>query len=136
MVWKKNTRKRSIKSTMTTKKPLGISIIAVLGIVIGSILVFEGIAIFFVGDLILGPYLNLKEALGIFFLVFGLSLIVLHWFLWKMNKIAFIIRMALGSLALVVGLASLTVFGIGIAIMHGIMLYYLYIKKDMFIKKV
>ena len=136
MVWKKNTRKRSIKSTMTTKKPLGISIIAVLGIVIGSILVFEGIAIFFVGDLILGPYLNLKEALGIFFLVFGLFLIILHWFLWKMNKIAFIIRMALGSLALVVGLASLTVFGIGIAIMHGIMLYYLYIKKDMFIKKV
>ena len=136
MVWKKNTRKRSIKSTMTTKKPLGISIIAVLGIVIGSILVFEGIAIFFVGDLILGPYLNLKEALGIFFLVFGLSLIVLHWFLWKMNKIAFIIRMVLGSLALVVGLASLTVFGIGIAVIHGIMLYYLYIKKDMFIKKV
>ena len=136
MVWKKNTRKRSIKSTMTTKKPLGISIIAVLGIVIGSILVFEGIAIFFVGDLILGPYLNLKEALGIFFLVFGLFLIILHWFLWKMNKIAFIIRMVLGSLALVVGLASLTVFGIGIAVIHGIMLYYLYIKKDMFIKKV
>src|SRR3989344_129408 len=136
MVWKKNTRKRSVKSTKTMKRPLGISIIAVLGIIIGSILVFEGIAIFFVGDLILGPYLNLKEALGIFFLVFGLFLIILHWFLWKMNKIAFIIRMVLGSLALVVGLASLTVFGIGIAVIHGIMLYYLYIKKDMFIKKV
>jgi len=136
MVWKKNTRKRSVKSTKTMKRPLGISIIAVLGIIIGSILVFEGIAIFFVGDLILGPYLNLKEALGIFFLVFGLFLIILHWFLWKMNKIAFIIRMVLGSLALVVGLASLTVFGIGIAVIHGIMLYYLYIKKDIFIKKV
>ena len=128
--------KRKSRSTQKSERPLGVSIIAVLGIVIGIILVFEGMAIFFVGDLILGPYLYLKEALGIFFLIFGLFLAILHWLLWKMNRIAFIVRMIVGGLAFILGLVSLSVFGIGLAIVHGIMLYYLFIKKDLFLKKV
>ena len=127
--------KRKSRSTKRSERTLGISLIAVLGLAIGSIVIFEGTALFFVGDSILGPYSYLKEALGIFFLIFGIFLVTLHWFLWKMNKIAFIIRMAGGSMALIIGLATLTLLGIAIAVFHGLMLYYLFTKKDLFLKK-
>jgi hypothetical protein len=124
---------KAIQPRKKKERPLGVLIIVILGMIAGGLLLFAGAIIFITGSAdYWGPLNYFVTIFGSIIGIIGIFLIILHWFLWKMNKTAFIIRMIAGAFAFVVALASLTGFGIGVAIIHGIMLYYLYTKKDLF----
>lgn len=118
-------------------RPLGVTIICILGW-IGSLLsILGGLALLGIGALLgevmgggVGTLLaTLGPLIGVLVLVLGIvNFIVLYW-LWQMKKQGWTWTMVLEVISLILSLAQMNIIGM---IIPGIVVVYLWMKKDLF----
>ena len=119
-------------------RPLGVTIIAILGF-IGAILgVIGGLMLFSVGTFLtafLGPLGFLGSLAGIAVLIIGIVEFIIAYGLWKMKKWAWLVELIILAIGILLGIASLVMGSLGsiISIVIGALVaYYLYSKRTLF----
>jgi uncharacterized membrane protein (DUF2068 family) len=120
------------------ERPLGITIISILGFIGAFLTVIGGIALSSLGTFLtamLGPLGALGALAGIALIVVGIVQFVISYGLWKMKKWAFYIEMILLALGVVLGILSLVTgsfTSIISIIIEALIIYYLYTKRTLF----
>ncbi|VVB59990.1 Uncharacterised protein [uncultured archaeon] len=123
------------KSNKTVERPLGVTILSILGFIGAGLLVLLGIAMVGLGSMMsyagmLGVLFGgLGAFAGIFILVLGIVEFVINYGLWNMKKWAWTVTLILEGIGLLSSLASLSILGI---IISGVIVWYLWTKKDLF----
>lgn len=116
------------------ERPLGVSIIAILGFIGAIILILIGVFLMVVGGIgvsILGLFGFLGLMAGFFgaiLIMIGLIEFVISYGLWKMKKWAWIIGIILNLVGVMASPIS-SIIGI---IISGLILFYLWTKKNLF----
>ncbi|OGI14615.1 hypothetical protein A3K63_03700 [Candidatus Micrarchaeota archaeon RBG_16_49_10] len=144
---KRNARRASApRKPKETKRPLGVSIISILGFVGALVLIAIGIALLVFAELgeallmSMFPFFGviLKIAIGVvggIMILLGVLTLVISYGLWKMKKWAWIIGMVLLGIGVLRDLGSLVVSPlsstVGIAV-NAIILYYLWTNRELF----
>ena len=123
------------------QRPLGVTIIAGLGLLKNILLFLLGLAILVGGSLLgllggLGIVFGaLAGIIGVVVLIFGLVGIVIYWMLWNMKKLGMWIVIILEVLSLLASLAGLVAGSlasiIGVA-WSGIVIWYLWKNQKIF----
>jgi hypothetical protein len=96
-------------------RPLGVTIIAILMIVVGILSIVGGAIIFLLGGFVL--------------VAVGIASIVMAYGLWKGKRWAWIITLILSVIGVISGIASIAIGnfgGIVSVIIYGVIIYYLY----------
>ena len=128
------------------ERPLGVSIIAILGFIAAIIAILLGIGLLALGGVAvtmlesmipgLGMLLGIVVgAMGIVLLVAGIFQFLISYGLWKMKKWAWIIEMIfliLGILLNLAGIISSPISSIVGIIIGGLITYYLWTKRTLF----
>ena len=114
------------------ERPLGITIICVLGFIGAIIGILIGAATFSISSLLVA-YLGLFSAFVSVFagilIVWGLVIFVGSFWMWKMLKKGWILVMIMYGISVILGLISFQYVSLVIPILFMI---YLYMKKDLF----
>lgn len=120
---------------MAQERPLGVTVICILGWIGAILSIIGGIGIAFLGPL-LGAFAEVPAMagvvvgfLGIVTLILGLVLLVAFYWLWQMKKTGWTIVMVLEIIGIIMSLVSLNIWNIIIPV---IIVLYLYTKKDLF----
>ena len=121
------------------ERPLGITIIAILGIIGAIILVIAGIILLIVGAALvafLGPLAGLGIIGGIVVLIIGIVQFAISYGLFKMKKWALYIELILLIIGIVSSIVMMAYIGdltqIISIIVYAIIFYYLYTKRTLF----
>lgn len=129
-------RSSAAKITKTTsERPIGVTIICVLGYIGAILMALAGIAIMAFGGLAgslgaLGLLLGSTGIVaGVMLLAMGIITFVVTQGLWNLKKWAWTVTMILEGLSVLGSLISLNIVGL---IIPAIVLYYLYTKKEIF----
>ena len=118
------------------EKPLGVTIICVLGFLGGIIAILGGAALLalpglaeIAGTAVPAMFEGIATIMGGIILIIGIAtLIVLYW-LWNMKKIGWTIYMILQVISIVINLVSMQLASLVIPV---IIVAYLWTKKDLF----
>ena len=97
-------------------RPLGVTIIAVLNVIVGIVAISAGIPALIVG-------------IGIVLIIIGIASIVMAYGLWKGKGWAWIITLILSGIGIISGIVSIGVGQIGAVIeiiIYAVIIYYLY----------
>jgi hypothetical protein len=120
---------------MAQKRPLGVTVICILGWILAALSILGGIAALFLGGLlnILSSMPTITSAivgfLGVITLILGIVLILAFYWLWQMKKMGWTLVTVLMIIELVLSLVSLSILGIVLSL---VILLYLWMKKDLF----
>jgi len=121
------------------ERPLGITIIAILGFIGAVLIIIGGLALSAVGTLLamfLGPLGALGALAGVVVIIVGIVQFIISYGLWKMKKWALYIEMILLLLSIVMSLVTIaTSFDftpIISIVISALIIYYLYTKKKLF----
>jgi hypothetical protein len=131
---------------MGKKRPLGVTILAVLhllaflGLGLASLVMFGIGGMMFmteVAELVVPSILTgvLASALGIFFGLASLLNVAMFWGLWKMTKWGWYLVegwQILSVLSAIFSLFSVSLVALGSLVIHGIIVYYLWKKQSKF----
>ena len=101
---------------MQTKRPLGVTIIAVLMIISGIVSIISGISLLLFG-------------IGIFVVILGIATLVIAWGLLKAKPWAWTLTVIISIIAIIVSIVGIATGGfhqVISLILYGIILYYLY----------
>ncbi len=122
------------KESNISERPLGVTIISILGFIGAGLLVLAGIAMLGFGGMMgslgmMGGLLGgVGAMMGIVLLASGILLFAVYYGLWNMKRWAWIVTMVLEGLGLLSGLASMSIS----LVVPAIILWYLWTKKDLF----
>ncbi len=121
------------------ERPLGITIIAILGFIGAILLIIGGLLLLFAGAFLgalFGPLgAILGASLGVVVLIIGIIQFVISYGLWKMKKWALYIELILliiGIIFYIIAIVSGDLFSIVSLIISAIVFYYLYTKRKLF----
>ena len=121
------------------ERPLGVTIIAILGIIGAIISVIAGIILLFVGAALvafLGPLGALGAVAGVIVLVIGIVQLAISYGLLKMKKCALYIELILLIIGIVGSIVMMAYVGdltqIISIIISAVIFYYLYKKRTLF----
>ena len=129
---------KSADSSSSSSRPLGITVISILGMIGGIFAIVLGIFIILLGAAFSGLFgplsLVIGGLIGFFAIILGLILLVANWLLWKMKKVGWIIIMILYSLGLIFSLMSVftNLASIINIIIYGLVIFYLYKNRNLF----
>jgi uncharacterized membrane protein HdeD (DUF308 family) len=110
--------KQGERSYMQSEKPrpLGVTIIAILTLIGGIIFLASGLVLLIIG-------------IGIILLALGIAYLVMAYGLWKGKGWAWTITLILSAIGIIVAIVSIVLGNVAAiinAIIHGIVIYYLY----------
>ena len=97
-------------------RPLGVTIIAILTLIGGIIFLASGLFLLIIG-------------IGIILLALGIAYLVMAYGLWKGKAWAWTITLILSAIGIIVAIVSIVLGNVAAiinAIIHGIVIYYLY----------
>jgi len=120
------------------ERPIGITIISMLGFLGAALLIIAGIGLLALGSFmaeLLGPLSALGSIAGAVVLVIGIVQGVLSYGLWKLKKWALYIEMiflVLGILSSLMTIMASMITSVIQIIISALILYYLYTKKSLF----
>jgi uncharacterized membrane protein (DUF2068 family) len=98
------------------RRPLGVTIIAILTIIGGIIFLASGLVLLIIG-------------IGIILLALGIAFLVMAYGLWKGKRWAWTITLILSAIGIILALVSIAFGNVGSilsVIIHGVVIYYLY----------
>ena len=128
--------REEMKAKNSPGRPIGVTIIAILGIIFSFLMVFAGLAGFFLSDAIgadafggLGSLLSLVSVMALVIRVVG---IIASVFLLKMKKIGMILVVIVGILSIIMSVLQFSTNNLISIIIWAIIIAYLFKKKDLF----
>lgn len=117
-------------------RPLGITIICILGFIGAILLILGGIALLGLGGLgvmagselatLFGGFLGI---IGVIILLLGIVTAIALFWLWQMKKIGWTLTMVMEIIGIVLSLVQMQIISI---IIPAIIVIYLWMKKDLF----
>lgn len=117
---------------MASKRPTGVSIICILGFIGAILQIIGGITMAAFSDMVASAIAwdpSSMMALGVITLIIGIITFIGVYWLWKMLKKGWTIVMVLEILGLIIGIATMNIISIVIAL---IILIYLWMKRALF----
>ena len=120
-------------------RPIGVTIISVLGMIVSIMIVLMGLLAILLGaafGALFGPAVTAFGGLvGVIFIIIGGIIFIANWFLWKMKKIGWILVIifeVIGLLAAILTLPVNIILGIVEIIINGLVIFYLYENRNLF----
>jgi hypothetical protein len=133
-----NAPKSAAQPATPGKRPLGVTIFSILGIIASLLVIMAGVMLVGLMGVLetatgLGVFAGMGMIIGVVYIILGIVELIAYIMLFKMKRIGWIIVTVLGIIFIIMGLAQDVMSNIISVVITAIILIYLYTKRQLYV---